>query len=449
MLSRSRVRAASFVVCCVLLLVFQSKATRPDVPLHPYCSKLLQKIPKDSLHHLRDLFQVLYMHVRLKEEYSTVAEKWTLFTADEASFSKDELGWLDPMGLNQSKTIAETSKNASELAAKKIQKLLRELFLNGSLRQPISIENDAGCFLHHLNTELYPHRPTISFILQYYKRPWMIRHFIGNLSKAAKDLDSELIVNVDSFSEGQEWAQLVNETQGWVVPVFSANVHEARAYNRAARIARGKYLCFLQDDDIPSADPRWITDKLKVLDKYVKIGVIGCKSFRWCVPHERQNHFGEEPYADSFLTVNFAFVHAVDFAPMFLRRSAFMSVGGLDETLSDPGHCGIWGDWDLSMRMWTAGWQVAYMPARGFQGDGHTAGTHLGLNSQKCWGRQQHIAGLMYAYRWNHGELTNEVCETVRRLNIKYLTPVTKTCPYPSKNCAELNATELASVSVT
>ena len=44
----------------------------------------------------------------------------------------------------------------------------------------------------------------------------------------------------------QVWSQLAYSTRGFVVPVFSYNLHEARGYNRAAAIARGKYLIFAQ-----------------------------------------------------------------------------------------------------------------------------------------------------------------------------------------------------------
>ena len=40
------------------------------------------------------------------------------------------------------------------------------------------------------------------------------------------------------------------------------------------------------------------------------------------------------------------------------RKSALKYIGGIDETLSEPGECGIWGDWELSTRMWLAGFQV-------------------------------------------------------------------------------------------
>lgn len=41
-----------------------------------------------------------------------------------------------------------------------------------------------------------------------------------------------------------------------------------------------------------------------------------------------------------------------------LRRSAWQHVGGIDETMSEPGECGIMSDFELCTRMWLAGYQV-------------------------------------------------------------------------------------------
>lgn len=68
-----------------------------------------------------------------------------------------------------------------------------------------------------------------------------------------KLVPSELVVNVDSPQEGAMWANLSYATQGFVVPVFSHNIHEARSYNRMASLARGKYLIFLQVMPRPSS----------------------------------------------------------------------------------------------------------------------------------------------------------------------------------------------------
>ncbi len=57
---------------------------------------------------------------------------------------------------------------------------------------------------------------------------------------------TEFLVNVDNPDEGQIWADLSYSTEGLVVPVMSYNVHELRAYNRLASLARGRILVLLQ-----------------------------------------------------------------------------------------------------------------------------------------------------------------------------------------------------------
>ena len=112
--------------------------------------------------------------------------------------------------------------------------------------------------------------------------------------------------------------------------------------------------------------------------------------------------------------------------PPWPRKSAFQYIGGLDETLSEPGECGIFGDWELSTRMWLAGFQVLYtralmacmsqtliswswsliylpiplsvlsphqvmhMPGVRMHGDnsGKKSGTHKPETAERCWGRQ-------------------------------------------------------------
>ena len=39
---------------------------------------------------------------------------------------------------------------------------------------------------------------------------------------------------------------LTDKVKFWVVPVLSANLHEARGYNRLAALARGEVLVFMQ-----------------------------------------------------------------------------------------------------------------------------------------------------------------------------------------------------------
>lgn len=67
------------------------------------------------------------------------------------------------------------------------------------------------------------------------------------------------------------------------------------------------------------------------------------------------------PHRDAALGLPFSFRTAVDMAPMALRREAFERVGMFDEGFALEGECGILADWELSVRLWMDGWQVAVM----------------------------------------------------------------------------------------
>lgn len=53
-------------------------------------------------------------------------------------------------------------------------------------------------------------------------------------------------MNVDHPSDHEVWANASYDTGGVVVPVFSNNIHEIRAYNLMARVARGDIVVLLQ-----------------------------------------------------------------------------------------------------------------------------------------------------------------------------------------------------------
>lgn len=51
---------------------------------------------------------------------------------------------------------------------------------------------------------------------------------------------------------------------------------------------------------------------------------------------------------------------ASDYAPYSFRRAAYLDIGGIDESAGEPGQCGILSDWEISSRVWLAGWQLGY-----------------------------------------------------------------------------------------
>ncbi|PNH09978.1 hypothetical protein TSOC_003328, partial [Tetrabaena socialis] len=292
-----------------------------------------------------------------------------------------------------------------------------------------------SCLSSRLVADSFAGRPVVSVLLNYFKRPQVINRVVTDLRKscAAVGVPCELVVNVDNPHEAAAWAAEVEG--GFVVPVFSANVHESRGYNRAAKVARGRYLVVWQDDQLPPQSGQWLIDMARVFDAHPALAILGMNTYRLCKLGEVTNRFGLTNWApDDLSGVKWTFAEAVDFAPLAIRASIFADLGGLDEGLSRPGDCGIWGDWELCARAWMGGWQVGYMYMDGRSGDGQPGGTHSGSSAEKCWGRQQHVTSHVFQKRYHAAPIQEDLCGRVWLLNmLAFRLPASRgTCPYRS-----------------
>ena len=182
---------------------------------------------------------------------------------------------------------------------------------------------------------------------------------------------------MDHPEDHEAWAWASYNASGVVVPVFSANIHEIRSYNRLAHLARGDVVVILQDDDfLPTGNKcKWIGDLISIFDRWPDTGLIGLRGYQLCFDGTdgiTEGAFFQDPVTG----LKAHWVQRVDMAPMAARRVAYLGIGGMDETLSDPGYCGIISDWELSHRMWTGGWAVMHT-GNGLRmtHDGHQSGT--------------------------------------------------------------------------
>ena len=111
----------------------------------------------------------------------------------------------------------------------------------------------------------------LSVLMQYFR----MSENIEALSKW-KDCDGvELLVNSDSHEAGDlKW---LNSSADRVL--FSANVHEIRAYNALSRIASAPLVAFVQDDATAPVDCSYLDDIEHMMSSDPHLGVIGWRTF--------------------------------------------------------------------------------------------------------------------------------------------------------------------------
>ncbi|GIL69422.1 hypothetical protein Vretifemale_361 [Volvox reticuliferus] len=299
-----------------------------------------------------------------------------------------------------------------------------------------------SCMSSQLLPSSYPGRPVVSIMLNYFKRPHVIQEIADNMRAAclSVSIPCELVVNVDNPHEAGAW---VNEA-GFVVPVFSANLHEARGYNRAARLARGKYLVVWQDDQIPPRTGTWMLQMIRLFQTYPRLGILGMNTYRICRQKESTNRQGNPGWnPDPRTGITWTYVHFTDFAPMAILASVFWELGGLEEGFSRPGECGITGDWELCARAWVAGWQVGHFSWDGRKGDpvAH-GGTHTSVGALACWNRQMDVGGGSFTKRYIHPVFVQDMCERVWAHNMLTFTLRSPDrCPYGEQSRGWANCT--------
>ncbi|PNW87219.1 hypothetical protein CHLRE_02g113751v5 [Chlamydomonas reinhardtii] len=409
----------NLVSALLVLIVAQLRTAQvyagPDHTPIALCSDLYHAIKPEHRHLARDSVQALQ--------------------ALESYIGQAKLG--RPLPANSNATAPPTAPALEGWLAGNYSRLQQLLDGSGASQRlggsSAAVTAAKTCLSARLHPDGFAGRPVVSILLNYFKRPGVIPRIAEAMRQSCDSVQiaCEISVNVDNPHEAELWASQVRAfVPGFVMPAFSANLHEARGYNRAAKLARGRYLIIWQDDQFPPAHGKWLLDMIRVFDAYPQLGILGMNTYRLCKNREMTNRWGSTVWrVDPRTGVSWTFAQHVDFAPLAVRASIYHEVGGLDENTARPGDCGIWGDWELTSRAWMDGWQVGFMYVDGRGGDGEPGGTHLGSSAEKCWGRQQWVAMNLFARRFDH--VNDPLCDRVWLLNMLHHTlPAGLPCPY-------------------
>ena len=114
-------------------------------------------------------------------------------------------------------------------------------------------------------------RPLVSALIQTFGDGANARQLATRLHMLRR---VEVIVNDDSRRDHGTWLRWLDGANDAVLS--SANVHEIRAYNRMARMARGEFLLLLQGDHcLPNIGVGWFEGALRLFERFPRLGLLG------------------------------------------------------------------------------------------------------------------------------------------------------------------------------
>jgi GT2 family glycosyltransferase len=218
----------------------------------------------------------------------------------------------------------------------------------------------------------------LSVIVVNYNLCAMLRPTLNTLAEAAKDVEHEVFV-VDNNSTDGSVDML--QTEFPQVHVVASQRHQsyAKLCNEALCLTSGQYVLLLNPDIISSA--KTLERAIEFMDAHGDSGAVGVRmispqgkfltesnrglSAQWIsffkltglakfFPKSRLQDRNRKDWVEEFQTSEVDFVNG---SFMFLRRTALMETGTLDENFAEYGY-----DIDLSYRMRLAGYKNYYFP---------------------------------------------------------------------------------------
>lgn len=217
------------------------------------------------------------------------------------------------------------------------------------------------------------------------------------LHALARSIPRDLGVRVILADDGAErpLAPLLAGLPGLEVLSFERHLGYARSCNAAARVATGDHLVFLGSDT--AVQPGWLEALLRVAADDPRVGIVGARHIdpdgRLAEAGVRLSGDGEalrigrgdDPDDPRYVYVRE--VDAVSGTCLLVRRAAWESRGGFDETLvADP-----LAAYDLSLALAAAGWRTVYQPAARVV-HGQPAGAGAGTQGPEVASRQRFVA---------------------------------------------------------
>jgi hypothetical protein len=200
----------------------------------------------------------------------------------------------------------------------------------------------------------YNNQPEISFIFQSHNKSLQLMHVIPKLRKYAS---AEIIV-IDDGSDWEHTQRLAKFLTGANEFLFRSNdLYENITYDRTIRVANGKFIALLQDDD-DFDDLTWVSEAVTYFNKYPRMAILGGKGgLDIAFEHDKKYAHGGAHQEKG----NFTFVTAVNRAPMWINKNLYMQYLHHIDFNFAPFQ---FDDYEICARAWLSGLQVGWYDAK-------------------------------------------------------------------------------------
>ena len=210
----------------------------------------------------------------------------------------------------------------------------------------------------------YSENPTVSIVIPVYNQFGYTYNCLKSIIKNTTDVEYEVIIGDDCSTDITQ--QISEIVQNITVAKTKTNVRFLRNCNNAAKLARGKYILFLNNDT--QVLPNWLSSLVELIERKNDIGMVGSKllypdgtlqeagGIIWGDGHAWNYGNGQSPNKSEF-----NYVKEVDYisgAAIMIRKSLWEEIGGFDE-LFNPAYCE---DSDLAFEVRKHGYKLMYQP---------------------------------------------------------------------------------------
>ncbi len=199
----------------------------------------------------------------------------------------------------------------------------------------------------------YRNEPTVTFIIQSHNKSLQVCHVLPKLRQYG---DAEIIV-IDDGSDKGHTERLVAALTGANEFLLRANdLFENVTYDKAIRLANGKYIALMQDDD-DFDGTNWVERAVRLFEEHPQMAILGGKDgLEIAFEEDRQWAHGGPSQAEG----DFCYVTSVNRAPMWINKTLYeQHLHHIDFRFAPF----QFDDYELCARTWLSGLQVGWYDA--------------------------------------------------------------------------------------